>query len=273
MWFNHRSVGSELKPKLRRHWNVGGLTGIALCAVVSFKDYQAQSSRLLVRCTCEFKEEDEPLIQFSCILGGWTEHGSYEPREIEPGHVFIGYTSWSHIKKRDNIRGCVATEASLKFQVTDGTKVTNCAVVKCGFSLIYAPTDADHSLCTDMCSDVTPPTNGSGSTTNVGESYYQRRREVSHVLLKTPRMNSEIIEEVTPLAASRQVEVEPKETLSSRVDKTRKSGEEKKLMSVINGSTREVELGRHVDNNTRCFSFLHGLITSWRGLGREELLQ
>ncbi|KFK35947.1 hypothetical protein AALP_AA4G059000 [Arabis alpina] len=258
VWFNHRSVGSELKPKLRRHWNVGGLTGIALCAVVSFKDYQAQSSRLLVRCTCEFKEEDEPLIEFSCILGGWTEHGSYEPREIEPGHVFIGYTSWSHINRRGNIKGCVATEASLKFHVTDGTTVTNCAVVKCGFSLIYAPTDADHSLSTDMCSDVTSPTNGSG-TTNVRVSYSQKSREVSNILFVAPSTDIEIIEEVTSFTASLQVEEEPKET-----------DEKKKLVSVTNGSTSEVELGWHVDNNKGCFSFLRCLLSSWLGLGRER---
>ncbi|XP_024011108.1 inactive disease resistance protein RPS4 [Eutrema salsugineum] len=196
VWFNHRTVGSELKQKLPRHWDADGLTGIAHCAVVSFKDYRAQNNRLLVRCTSEFKEEEEEktLNQFSCILGGWTEHGSDRPRDIIKsfGHVFIGYTSLLDIKKRDSGAGSVATEASFRFEVTDGTKqITNCEVLKCGFTLIYAPTKPVHSEIIT-----------SGSMTNCGgntmrkESHCQIQSGATSVTLVALETGSETIEEV-----------------------------------------------------------------------------
>ncbi|BAB11393.1 disease resistance protein RPS4 [Arabidopsis thaliana] len=256
-WFNHRTVGLELKQNLPRHWNAGGLAGIALCAVVSFKDYISKNNRLLVTCSGEFKKEDKTLFQFSCILGGWTEHGSYEAREIKSDHVFIGYTSWLNFMKSDDSIGCVATEASLRFQVTDGTReVTNCTVVKCGFSLIYSHTNVDHSLCTDNYSDVTTTTSGgtsSGSITDVGESCYQNGSE-------------EIIEEAMLFAASREVEEEEDTeslvTLSSLMGESPKRSEKKVLMSVRNGSTREVAIERDV-NNAHCLSFLN-VFRFWR---------
>ncbi|KAL0737172.1 hypothetical protein Bca4012_013382 [Brassica carinata] len=182
VWFNYRTVGSELKQNLPRHWNEDGLTGIALCAVVSFKDYQAKNNRLLVRCTAEFKEKDEPFIQFSRILGGWTEHGSDRPRDIitSSGHVFIGYTSLLHIKKWGIEALFAATEASFEFEVTDGTnQITNCEVVKCGFTLIYAPNKHVHPFCSDSekRSDhggtICGPTTGSGGNINDEESHFQ----------------------------------------------------------------------------------------------------
>ncbi|KAJ0252649.1 ADP-ribosyl cyclase/cyclic ADP-ribose hydrolase [Hirschfeldia incana] len=188
VWFNHRTVGSELKQKLHRHWNEAGLTGIALCAVVSFKNYQAQNNRLLVRCNIDFKEEDEPLKQFSCNLGGWTEHGKDRPRDIIKsfGHVFVGYTNLLHIKKRDIEAECLATEASFKFEVTDGTKqITDCEVLKCGFTLICAPTKPVHRLYTEKHTDhdeITPgSTTKSEGNINSKESHFQIRNEATSV--------------------------------------------------------------------------------------------
>ncbi|XP_010494627.1 PREDICTED: disease resistance protein RPS4-like [Camelina sativa] len=215
-WFNHRSVGSVLEPKMPRHWSEHGLTGIALCVVVSFTDYKPQYSRFLVRCNCKFKEEDEPLIKFSCIMGGWIEHGREEPRTIESGHVFIGYTSWLHVKKNDrggfenNYKGCFPSEASLQFEVTDGTRhVTNCEVLKCGFSMIYAPAEPVPSLCTDETQpidDYIHDGSSSSSTTDIERNnrflarYYNQRNGVSPV---SPNMDIKIIEDVNLLVPSR----------------------------------------------------------------------
>lgn len=282
VWFNHRSVGSVLKPELPRHWSDVGLTGIALCAVVSFTNYQARNSRFLVRCTSEFTEKDGSCIRFSCILGGWTEHGSDEPREIESGHVFIGYTSWLHIKKCDgeveNRNKCVATEASVKFEVTDGTRpVTNCEVLKCGFSLIYAPTETDYSFSTEVYSGVTPATNDishgegmSGSTTEGNiQRYYQNGSEAS----LGPRMDSEIREEVRSEAdndagPSRSNvgigdDIEDKESSSSRMDasldgeSTRTNSEKRKHIGV-DDSTSDANITNEI-NNTTCLSFIDGI--------------
>ncbi|KAL0760847.1 hypothetical protein Bca101_076997 [Brassica carinata] len=200
VWFNHRTVGSELKQNLPRHWNEDGLTGIALCAVVSFRDYQAKNNRLL------FKEKDEPVIQFSCILGGWTGHGSDRPRDIikSSGHVFIGYTSLLHIKKWDIEELFAATEASFEFEVTDGTnQITNCEVVKCGFTLIYAPNKPVHP---DHGGTICGPTTESRGNINNEESPFKilsgRETSSSSVALK---IGSEITEKVQSFKATRNV--------------------------------------------------------------------
>ncbi|CAL9241827.1 unnamed protein product [Arabidopsis halleri] len=209
VWFDHRSVGSELKQNLPRHWKEDGLTGIALCVVVSFKDYKDHNTRLLVRCTSEFKEENAPLIQFSCILGGWTKQVSDNPRDIvEPsGHVFIGYTNLLHVMKRDRGAKCVGTEVSFKFEVTDGAKqVTNCEVLKCGFTLIYAPTTKPvHSLCTQVYSDHGEQMSGS-TTAIVEERYNQHETGATSVSLVAPTMASEITKEVQHYEAKSNVE-------------------------------------------------------------------
>ncbi|CAE6219075.1 unnamed protein product [Arabidopsis arenosa] len=209
VWFDHRSVGSELKQNLPRHWNEDGLTGIALCVVVSFKDYKDHNTRLLVRCTSEFKEENAPLIQFSCILGGWTKRISDNPGDIvEPsGHVFIGYTNLLHVMKRDRGAKCVGTEVSFKFEVTDGAKqVRNCEVLKCGFTLIYAPTTKHvHSLCTQVYSDHGEKMSGS-TTAIVEERYNQHETGATSVSLVAPTMASEITKEVQHYEAKSNVE-------------------------------------------------------------------
>uniref|UniRef100_A0A1J3JNI6 ADP-ribosyl cyclase/cyclic ADP-ribose hydrolase n=1 Tax=Noccaea caerulescens TaxID=107243 RepID=A0A1J3JNI6_NOCCA len=209
VWFNHRTLGSELTQKLPRHWNEDGLTGVAICAVVSFKNYQAQSKRLLVRCTSEFKEEDEPLIQFSCILGGWTEHGNDRPRDIikSSGHVFIGYNSLLDIKKQDRGAGYVATEASFKFEVTDGTKhITNCEVLKCGFTLIYAATKPVHILCTEKNCDHgeirSTSLKNNGGNIKSEESHFQIQSGATSVSMVVSEKGNEIIEKVNSFKAT-----------------------------------------------------------------------
>nr|VDC98919.1 unnamed protein product [Brassica oleracea] len=129
-WFDHRMIGSTLKLKFPPHWCDNRLSTIVLCAVVAF---QNEINSFSIECTCEFKNELGTCTRFSSILGG----GWIEPRKIDSDHVFIGYTSCSHITKHvEGSQGhqkCVPTEASIKFKVIDGSG----EIMNCGLSLVY----------------------------------------------------------------------------------------------------------------------------------------
>lgn len=146
---SHQAYGSVIVlPELSRHWSNNGTTGVVLCAVVSFTDYQDQNNHVLVKCTCEFKTSDGSLRQFSCMVGG------NRPRTINSDHVFVGYTSWLQIKKQkeadddDDKKDYSCSDddqASLRFEVIDSTRelVKNCQVIKCGFSLVNESDEAE----------------------------------------------------------------------------------------------------------------------------------
>lgn len=140
-WFSHRAYGAVLEPKLPRHWSESGFVGIALCAIVSFHDYDIQNNNLVVKCICEFDNVPRTSSSsfFDCNVGGLSET-SDDQRTIKSTHVFIGFTSWFNIKKCQEAgleKGCIPTNASIKFDVTDGTcQAANCEVLKCGFSLV-----------------------------------------------------------------------------------------------------------------------------------------
>ncbi|KAL1207621.1 Disease resistance protein RPS4 [Cardamine amara subsp. amara] len=140
-WFSNRASGAELEPELPGHWSENGFVGIALCAIVSFKDYKTRNNDLQLKCRCEFNDDETSSSNFNCHIGGLSETGDDEERMINSTHVFIGYTNWLDIKKcqkEDGKKGCVPTKASIKFEVTDGTnQVMKCEVLKCGFSLVY----------------------------------------------------------------------------------------------------------------------------------------
>lgn len=139
-WFNQQALGSILKLELPRDWNEGRVIGIALSVVVSFKEYKDQHNSLLVKCTFEFTNVS--LSPKSFIVGGWSEQGDDESHSVESDHVFIGYTTWFNLKKRQQFSS--ANEVSLRFEVTNGTsEVAECEVMKCGFSLVYEPDDAE----------------------------------------------------------------------------------------------------------------------------------
>lgn len=159
-WFNHRESGSLLEPKLPPHWCDSKFTGMAFCAVILFNGCENQRNRrLLVKCNCEFKNEDGSRIRFSFTVGDQSEPGN----TFESSHVFIGYASKLDIKKlrEDDEEGCVPTEASFKFQVTDGTKeLEGYEVMKCGFSLVYASDDlqvncGEHGTIVEANQDIT----------------------------------------------------------------------------------------------------------------------
>ncbi|KAH0899053.1 hypothetical protein HID58_048621 [Brassica napus] len=145
---SHQAYGSVIVlPELSRHWSNNGTTGVVLCAVVSFTDYQDQNNHVLVKCTCEFKTSDGSLRQFSCMVGG------NRPRTINSDHVFVGYTSWLQIKKQkeaddDDKKDYSCSDddqASLRFEVIDSTRelVKNCQVIKCGFSFVNESDEAE----------------------------------------------------------------------------------------------------------------------------------
>ncbi|KAL1215558.1 Disease resistance-like protein CSA1 [Cardamine amara subsp. amara] len=135
-WFNYQTFGSELNPKFPPHWCDDRLSAIVLCAVVTFPNTQDEINRFSIECTCEFKNKLETCIRFSCTLGGdWIE-----PRNIDSDHVFIGYTSSSHITKHleeylksQEHHRYVPTEASIKYEVRDGAG----KIMNIGLSLVY----------------------------------------------------------------------------------------------------------------------------------------
>ncbi|XP_019087766.1 PREDICTED: disease resistance-like protein CSA1 [Camelina sativa] len=151
-WFSHIASGAELYPELPGHWSENGSVGIALCAIVSFEHYKTRNNNLQLKCRCEFDDVETLSSNFNCHIGGLFETGD-EERTIKSTHVFIGYTNWLDIEKcqeEDNKKKCVPTKASIKFEVTNGTNdVTNCEVLKCGFSLVYESGSWEASLGTE----------------------------------------------------------------------------------------------------------------------------
>lgn len=139
-WFNHQAFGSVLKLEFPRDWNEGKLNGIALCCAVSFKDYKDQNNGLQVKCTSEFTNVSSSRESFT--IGGWSEPGD-EPHTIETDHIFVGYTTLFNSKKRQQFTS--GTEVSLTFEVTNGMSgVEGCKVMKCGFTLVYEPEEAEN---------------------------------------------------------------------------------------------------------------------------------
>ncbi|CAD5333991.1 unnamed protein product [Arabidopsis thaliana] len=139
-WFGHEAVGSLLQRKLLPHWHDKRLSGIALCAVVSFPDSQDQLSCFSVTCTFKIKAEDKSWVPFTCPVGIWTREGNKKDK-IESDHVFIAYISSPHsirCLEEKNSDKCNFSEASLEFTVTSGTGgIGVFKVLKCGLSLVY----------------------------------------------------------------------------------------------------------------------------------------
>ncbi|KAG7532633.1 Leucine-rich repeat 3 [Arabidopsis thaliana x Arabidopsis arenosa] len=138
-WFCHEERGSMLQRKLLPHWHDKSLSGIALCAVVSFPAGQNQISSFSVACTFTIKVQDKSWIPFTCQVGSW--EGDKEDK-IESDHVFIAYITCPHTIRcleDENSDKCNFTEASLEFNVTGGTsEIGKFTVLRCGLSLVYA---------------------------------------------------------------------------------------------------------------------------------------
>lgn len=118
---------------MQPHWCDNRLSGIALCAVVSFPESQDPVESFSVKCTIHFETEDGSRVRFDCDVGELTE-----PGKIESDHVFIGYASFSRITNHleDKFSGnSTPTKASLEFCLSDAC---TCEVLNCGLSLVYA---------------------------------------------------------------------------------------------------------------------------------------
>uniref|UniRef100_A0A1J3GLM7 Disease resistance protein RPS4 n=1 Tax=Noccaea caerulescens TaxID=107243 RepID=A0A1J3GLM7_NOCCA len=63
-WFRYQDYGSKIEKVLAKHRSENRFIGIALCAAVSFQDYQDQIKGFIVKCTCEFKNGS--FRSFSC---------------------------------------------------------------------------------------------------------------------------------------------------------------------------------------------------------------
>uniref|UniRef100_A0A1J3FZS6 Inactive disease resistance protein RPS4 n=1 Tax=Noccaea caerulescens TaxID=107243 RepID=A0A1J3FZS6_NOCCA len=155
-WFSHRASGAELEPELPRHWSENGFVGIALCAVVSFKNHKTRNNKLQVKCKCVFDSVETSPGNFNGHIGGLSETCD-EEITIKSNHVFIGYTNWLNISKCQQENGrkeCVPTKASIKFEVTDGTEeIMNCEVLQCGFSLVQESGSWEASAGTENVSE------------------------------------------------------------------------------------------------------------------------
>ncbi|CAA7057302.1 unnamed protein product [Microthlaspi erraticum] len=140
-WCFHEATGSLLQRKLLPHWHDKRLSGIALCAVVSFPDDQDQISCFSVTCTFKVQVEDKSWIPFTCPVGSWNREGE-EKDKIDSDHVFIAYISCPRTirsLKDKNSDKCDFTEASLEFTVTGGrSEMEKVEVLRCGLSLVYA---------------------------------------------------------------------------------------------------------------------------------------
>ncbi|CAF1991247.1 unnamed protein product [Brassica oleracea] len=157
-WFSHRAFGSVLESKLPLHWSDNKFTGIALCAVVLFPEFHEQRDRLVVKCNCVFNSKYGSPVRFGCTVGSWSKARNTSLR-YELSHIFIGYTTMLDSNKHgleDSEEGCSLTEASLEFQVTDGTEVVGSfKVLNCGFRLIYASNEMENT-CWDSMTAVLP---------------------------------------------------------------------------------------------------------------------
>ncbi|CAE6218382.1 unnamed protein product [Arabidopsis arenosa] len=155
LWFRNQRMGSSIETHLPPHWCDSKFMGISLCVVVSFKDYEDQTSRFSVICKCKFKSESGDCIRFVCTLGGWNElcgSSGHQSRKLGSDHVFLSYNNCFHVKKfcedGNDYNRCCITAASFKFFVNDDSKrkLGSCEVVKCGMSLLYAPDESDYRL-------------------------------------------------------------------------------------------------------------------------------
>lgn len=144
-----------------QHWNYNKLSGIALCAVVSFQTCQDQTrtvqeltNYLSVKFTCKTITGEETCTEITWKVGSWTEQGN-KVDTIESDHVFIGYTNCLHLIKHleeQHSSQCTPVVALLEFSVTsDNTnEEARFEVLKSGFSFVFEP-DENKNPITNGC--------------------------------------------------------------------------------------------------------------------------
>ncbi|KAJ4901593.1 Disease resistance protein (TIR-NBS-LRR class) family [Raphanus sativus] len=172
-WFDNKASGAVLERELPPYLRDNGFVGIALCAVVSFKNYKIQNNNFMVKCICELNNVEKSSSFFNFHIGDLSETDNQQQCRIKSTHVFIGFTSLFNGEMRR-----VPTKASIRFEVTDGTSEdAKCEVLKCGFSLVcesdngswHANAEANQLVCepdngvSDAKADAVPKDNGSGA--------------------------------------------------------------------------------------------------------------
>ncbi|KAL0889221.1 hypothetical protein Bca101_013204 [Brassica carinata] len=172
-WFDNKASGAVLERELPPYLRDNGFAGIALCAVVSFKNYKIQNNNFMVKCICELNNVETSSSFFNFHIGDLSETDNQQQCTIKSTHVFIGFTSLFSGEMRR-----VPTKASIRFEVTDGTSEdAKCEVLKCGFSLVcesdngswHANAEASQLVCepdnsiSDAKADAVPKDNGPGA--------------------------------------------------------------------------------------------------------------
>ncbi|KAH0869136.1 hypothetical protein HID58_076158 [Brassica napus] len=115
-WFDNKASGAVLERELPPYLRDNGFVGIALCAVVSFKNYKIQNNNFMLKCICELNNAETSSSFFNFHIGDLSETDNQQQCTIKSTHVFIGFTSLFNGEMRR-----VPTKASIKFEVTDGT--------------------------------------------------------------------------------------------------------------------------------------------------------
>ncbi|KAL0657363.1 hypothetical protein Bca4012_077948 [Brassica carinata] len=173
-WFDNKTSGAVLERELPPYLRDNGFVGIALCAVVSFKNYKIQNNNFMLKCICQLNNAETSSSFFNFHIGDLSETDNQQQCTIKSTHVFIGFTSLFNGEMRR-----VPTKASIKFEVTDGTSEDEkCEVLKCGFSLVcesdngswHANAETSQLICephngisSDAKADAVPKDNGSGA--------------------------------------------------------------------------------------------------------------
>lgn len=129
-----------------QHWNYNKLSGIALCAVVSFQNCQEQTrteqeqtNYLSAKFTCKGMTGEEPCTQVTWKVGSWSEQDA-----IGSDHVFTGYTSCAplikHLEDKHSSQ-CAPVVALLEFSVTNENTSGEARfeVLKSGLSFVFEP--------------------------------------------------------------------------------------------------------------------------------------
>ncbi|CAN6806173.1 unnamed protein product [Brassica oleracea] len=145
-WFSHEAIGSKVQFESPQHWNYNKLSGIALCAVVSFQNCQEQTrteqeqtNYLSAKFTCKGMTGEEPCTQVTWKVGSWSEQDA-----IGSDHVFTGYTSCAHLIKHledKHSSQCAPVVALLEFSVTNENTSGEARfeVLKSGLSFVFEP--------------------------------------------------------------------------------------------------------------------------------------
>lgn len=162
-WFRHEAIGSKVQFESPQHWNYNKLSGIALCAVVSFQNCQEQTrtgqehtNYLSAKFTCKGMTGEEPCTEVTWKVGSWSEQDA-----LGSDHVFIGYTNCVHLVKHledKHSSQCAPVMAFLEFSVNDENTSGEARfeVLRSGLSFVFEPDENRNPFLQDANSVACP---------------------------------------------------------------------------------------------------------------------